>query len=37
LCVDLIEYIRPEKEFADVEDLKEQMRKDVLYTRNILC
>ncbi|ADQ14752.1 bifunctional riboflavin kinase/FAD synthetase [Halanaerobium hydrogeniformans] len=37
LCVDLVEYIRPEKEFADVEELKEQMRKDVLYTRKILC
>ena len=37
LCVDLIEYIRPEKNFADVEQLKEQMRKDVLYTRKILC
>ncbi len=37
ICVDLVEFLRPEINFAGPEELKEQMRKDVLYTRKILC
>ena len=37
LCVDVLKYIRSEKNFEDKNDLIEQMKKDVLYTRKILC
>lgn len=37
LCIDLIEYIRGEMEFSDKDDLIKQMKKDVLYTKEILC
>lgn len=37
LCVDILEFIRGEKNFADKEELIAQMKKDVLYTRNHLC
>ena len=37
ICVDLLEFIRPEINFPGPEELKEQMRKDVLYTRRLLC
>lgn len=37
ICVDLVEFIRPEMNFPGPEELKKQMRKDVLYTRKILC
>ena len=37
LCVDIIEFIRAEKDFTDLEKLKEQMQQDILYTRSLLC
>ncbi len=37
LCVDLIEFIRGEKDFAVKEELIEQMKQDILYTRKLLC
>ncbi len=37
ICVDFVEYIRPEKDFDNKNDLIKQMEEDVLYTRKILC
>jgi len=37
LCVDMIDFIRREKDFADKEDLIKQMEQDILYTRKLLC
>lgn len=37
ICVDLVEFIRPEINFSGPEELKKQMQKDVLYTRKLLC
>lgn len=37
ICVDIIEFIRPEKVFSDKEELISQMEQDVLYTKNLLC
>ena len=37
LCVDIVEFIRGEKDFSDKEDLINQMQQDILYTRNLLC
>lgn len=37
LCVDIKEFIRSEKDFASKEKLIEQMQKDILYTRRLLC
>lgn len=37
LCVDLIEFVRPERNFKNKEELINQMKQDVLYTRNLLC
>jgi riboflavin kinase/FMN adenylyltransferase len=37
LCVDIIDFIRSEKDFAVKEDLIKQMEQDILYTRKLLC
>ncbi|SFL14135.1 bifunctional riboflavin kinase/FAD synthetase [Halanaerobium salsuginis] len=37
LCVDFFAYIRGEKTFNNVTELSQQMKKDVLYTRKVLC
>lgn len=37
LCVNLLEFIREEKDFNDKDKLIKQMEKDILYTRNLLC
>jgi len=37
LCINLIEFIRGEKDFSDKEKLIERMQQDVLYTRRLLC
>jgi riboflavin kinase/FMN adenylyltransferase len=37
LCVDIIEFIRSEKDFEDKEELIKQMDQDILYTRKLLC
>jgi riboflavin kinase/FMN adenylyltransferase len=37
LCVDIIEFIRGEKDFAAKEELINQMQQDILYTRELLC
>lgn len=37
LCVDLIEFIRGERQFKSKEELIEQMQQDILYTRQLLC
>lgn len=37
ICVDIIEFIRGEKDFAKKEELIKQMEQDILYTRNLLC
>jgi riboflavin kinase/FMN adenylyltransferase len=37
LCVDIIEFIREEKDFTGKEELIAQMEQDILYTRNVLC
>lgn len=37
LCVDIIDFIRSEKDFAAKEELIEQMEQDILYTRKLLC
>lgn len=37
LCVDIIDFIRSEEDFATKEELIEQMKQDILYTRKLLC
>lgn len=37
LCVDIMEFIRGEKDFSSKEELIKQMEQDVLYTREVLC
>jgi len=37
VCVDIIEFIRDEENFASKEELITQMQQDILYTRNLLC
>lgn len=37
LCVDLIEFIRGERQFKNKEELINQMQQDILYTRQLLC
>ncbi|MGM0548155.1 MAG: bifunctional riboflavin kinase/FAD synthetase [Bacillota bacterium] len=37
LCVDLIEFIRGERQFKSKEELIDQMQQDILYTRQLLC
>lgn len=37
LSVEIIEYIREEKTFNSEEELVEQIKKDILYTQNLLC
>ncbi len=37
LCLDLIDFIRPEEKFNSTAELVKQMKKDILYTRNLLC
>jgi riboflavin kinase/FMN adenylyltransferase len=37
ICVDFIEFLRGEKDFANKEKLIEQMQQDILYTRKLLC
>ncbi len=37
ICVDIIEFLRDEENFNNKEELIEQMNKDILYTRNLLC
>ncbi len=37
LCVDILEFIRSEKDFAEKEELIKQMDQDILYTRKLLC
>lgn len=37
LCIDIIEFIRDEKNFDSKEELISQMEQDILYTRNLLC
>jgi riboflavin kinase/FMN adenylyltransferase len=37
VCVDIIEFIRDEKDFNTKEELIAQMEQDVLYTRKLLC
>lgn len=35
LCVEFIQYLRPEKMFKNAEELKNQIQKDIRHTRNI--
>lgn len=37
LCVDLIDFIRSEKDFVTKDELIAQMEQDILYTRQLLC
>ncbi|MFP4197971.1 MAG: bifunctional riboflavin kinase/FAD synthetase [Halanaerobium sp.] len=37
LCVDIIEFIRREKNFSNTKELIAQMEQDILYTRELLC
>ncbi|RCW51561.1 bifunctional riboflavin kinase/FAD synthetase [Halanaerobium sp. MA284_MarDTE_T2] len=37
ICADFVEFIRPEIKFDSRNDLIEQMKEDILYTRNLLC
>ncbi len=37
ICVDIIDFIRSEKDFAAKEELIAQMKQDILYTRELLC
>jgi len=37
ICVDIIDFIRSEKDFASKEELIKQMEQDILYTRKLLC
>lgn len=37
ISFEFVEFLRPEKKFNEVQKLKEQIEKDILYTREILC
>ena len=37
LCVDLMKFLRGEKDFSSKNELIKQMEEDVLYTRELLC
>ncbi|MGM0601757.1 MAG: bifunctional riboflavin kinase/FAD synthetase [Bacillota bacterium] len=37
ICADFVEFIRPEIKFDSQEDLIKQMKRDILYTINLLC
>lgn len=37
ICADFVEFIRPEIKFDSRNALIEQMKQDILYTRNLLC
>ncbi len=37
LQIDFVNFIRPEKKFNNIKELKQQINKDILYTNNLLC